>query len=254
MANDIGPSCKKRVSVSVSVSVSQGAPKGRQQKGDTGPGTHIFADFCRFSLIFGSLCKLRDLGVAQICAENRRKPQIFAGNRRCWQKPVSPICCLPFGAVQSLSLSLSLYLALESVVCCYPAATTVVFHYPYRFLPLFQERKNQPKEEVLIGSPLPERLLKKSEKSLPGPPAPGPPESLEKVSKKSFGTFSGLFPDSPDFFETFSRLGGSRGRRPLVAPYCAIPRDYLSDTPLLRAMGFLASQHGQLGAIPPPPF
>ena len=23
----------------------------------------------------------------------------------------------------------------------------------------------------------------------------------------------------------------------LVAPYCAIPRDYLSDTPLLRAMG-----------------
>ena len=27
----------------------------------------------------------------------------------------------------------------------------------------------------------------------------------------------------------------------LVAPYCAIPRDYLSDTPLLRAMGFLVS-------------
>ena len=40
----------------------------------------------------------------------------------------------------------------------------------------------------------------------------------------------------------------------LVAPYCAIPRDYLSDTPLLRAMGFLVSQHGHLGAIPPPPF
>ena len=40
----------------------------------------------------------------------------------------------------------------------------------------------------------------------------------------------------------------------LVAPYCAIPRDYLSNTPLLRAMGFLVSQHGQLGAIPPPPF
>ena len=31
----------------------------------------------------------------------------------------------------------------------------------------------------------------------------------------------------------------------LVAPYCAIPRDYLSDTPLLRAIGFLVSQHGQ---------
>ena len=40
----------------------------------------------------------------------------------------------------------------------------------------------------------------------------------------------------------------------LVAPYCAIPRDYLSDTPLLRAMGLLVSQHGQLGAIPPPLF
>ena len=39
-----------------------------------------------------------------------------------------------------------------------------------------------------------------------------------------------------------------------MAPYCAIPRDYLSDTPLLRAMGFLVSQHGQMGAIPPPPF
>ena len=42
--------------------------------------------------------------------------------------------------------------------------------------------------------------------------------------------------------------------RDLVAPYCAIPRDYLSNTPLLRAMGFLVSQYGQLGAIPPPPF
>ena len=39
-----------------------------------------------------------------------------------------------------------------------------------------------------------------------------------------------------------------------MAPYCAIPRDYLSDTPLLRAMGFLVSQHGQTGAIPPSPF
>ena len=39
-----------------------------------------------------------------------------------------------------------------------------------------------------------------------------------------------------------------------MAPYCAIPRDYLSDTPLLRAMGFLVSQYGQMGAIPPPPF
>ena len=39
-----------------------------------------------------------------------------------------------------------------------------------------------------------------------------------------------------------------------MASYCAIPRDYLSDTPLLRAMGFWVSQHDRLGAIPPPPF
>ena len=40
-----------------------------------------------------------------------------------------------------------------------------------------------------------------------------------------------------------------------MAPYCATPRDYLSDTPRACALwGFLVSQHGQLGAIPPPPF
>ena len=56
----------------------------------------------------------------------------------------------------------------------------------------------------------------------------------------------------------FKRCGSSQSEdiwgTNLVAPYCAIPRDYLSDTPLLRAMGFLVSQHGQLGAIPTPPF
>ena len=40
----------------------------------------------------------------------------------------------------------------------------------------------------------------------------------------------------------------------LVAPYSAIPQDYLSDTPPLRTMRFFVSQHSQLGAIPPPPF
>ena len=42
----------------------------------------------------------------------------------------------------------------------------------------------------------------------------------------------------------------------IVAPYRAIPRDYLSDTLLLRAVGvyFLVSHHDQLDAIPPPPF
>ena len=60
-----------------------------------------------------------------------------------------------------------------------------------------------------------------------------------------------LFLDEPPAppFPTKKDLGGWLA---LVAPFCARPRDYLSDTPLLRAMGFLVSQHGQLGAIPPP--
>ena len=40
----------------------------------------------------------------------------------------------------------------------------------------------------------------------------------------------------------------------LVAPYRAIPQDFLSDTPLSRAVLFLVSQNAQVGAIPPPPF
>ena len=39
-----------------------------------------------------------------------------------------------------------------------------------------------------------------------------------------------------------------------MAPYWAIPRDYLSDTPLTARYGVLVSQHDQLGAIPPPLF
>ena len=51
------------------------------------------------------------------------------------------------------------------------------------------------------GPETPSKSLKKVFRGLrPGTP---PPESLEKVSKKYFGTFSGLV---PDFFETFSRL------------------------------------------------
>ena len=40
----------------------------------------------------------------------------------------------------------------------------------------------------------------------------------------------------------------------LSGPILRIPRDYLSDIPLLRAMGSLVSQHDQFGAIPLPPF
>ena len=37
------------------------------------------------------------MGVTDFCRQ-QQKPQIFAGKRRVLQKPVSPICCLPFGA------------------------------------------------------------------------------------------------------------------------------------------------------------
>ena len=56
-------------------------------------GTHIFADFCRFSLIFGSLCKIQGFGshrFAQKTAGNRSFSQEAAENRRFLQKPVSP--------------------------------------------------------------------------------------------------------------------------------------------------------------------
>ena len=61
----------------------------------------------------------------------------------------------------------------------------------------------------------PEKDLKLSEKSLPGPPAPGPPESLEKVSKN----LESLKKVSKRSRKTFSRLGdfftllGFRARR-----------------------------------------
>ena len=84
-------------------------------------------------------------------------------------------------------------------------------------------------------------------------------------------TISGTFSDfrgPGDFFEDFSNFLAPRLLLPpqttyftsflllqelfvcidLVAPYCATPRDYLNDTPLLCA------QPGLLGAMPPPPF
>ena len=66
------------------------------------------------------------------------------------------------------------------------------------------------------------------------------------------------------YHDTLSEVSGqgssehSQSIKGLVPPYCASHRKtmmvYLSDIPLLRDMGFSVSQHGQLGAIPPPPF
>ena len=39
-----------------------------------------------------------------------------------------------------------------------------------------------------------------------------------------------------------------------MAPYCAIPRDYLSDVPLLRAKGVLGVSTWPIGCDNPSPF
>ena len=83
-------------------------------------------------------------------------------------------------------------------------------------------------------------LLRRHKSLLMDPPQRGPPLQLRRQPQSRTSTHP---------TRRWARLLVT-----LVAPYRAIPRDYLSDTPLLRAMGFLVSQHGQLGAIPPPPF
>ena len=52
-------------------------------------------------------------------------------------------------------------------------------------------------------------IPKKSEKSLPGPEAPGPQKVWKKSRKSPEQTFSRLFPDFSDFFKTLSRLFGA---------------------------------------------
>ena len=54
-------------------------------------------------------------------------------------------------------------------------------------------------------------IPKESEKSLPGPPALGSQKVWKKSQKSPEETFSRLFPDFSDFFETFSRLFGALG-------------------------------------------
>ena len=105
-----------------------------------------------------------------------------------------------------------------------------------------------------IGPKIATKQVKKRPKGLMVPisrahggGSPGEGGGGEGAGRVSAGNLGGL-----NFFFSGPKLPARIST--LVAPYCAIPRDYLSDTPLLRAMGFLVSQHGQLGAIPPPPF
>ena len=69
-----------------------------------------------------------------------------------------------------------------------------------------------------------------------------------KQHRDSFGT------DSVHAGGSYDLSCGDFWYNDLSGPTLCIPRDHLGDTPLFRAMGFLVSQQGQLGAIPPPPF
>ena len=71
------------------------------------------------------------------------------------------------------------------------------------------------------------------------------PEALPRTFSEPFFLAARVWPYAPL---------GVHPSKTLVAPYCAIPRDYLSDTPHSAQYGFLVSQHGQSGAIPLPPF
>ena len=84
----------------------------------------------------------------------------------------------------------------------------------------------------------------------PGMPLPGLPTPLQWVLSASSRLVQAPRLAEPHSVVLVACAVGVN----LVAPYCAIPRDYLSDTPLLRATGFLVSQHDQFGAIPPSPF
>ena len=66
------------------LSAARGSGRAKRETAKGRNRTRIahFADFCRFSLIFGSLCKSRDLGAADL----RRKPQETADFRRKSQR------------------------------------------------------------------------------------------------------------------------------------------------------------------------
>ena len=94
----------------------------------------------------------------------------------------------------------------------------------------------------------------KCPRSLPPDPSPnsdiglGFGTRIESITRPSPRTGYESASHMNEIFETIPVV------EPLLAPYCAVARDYLSDTPLLRTVGFLVSQHGQFGAIPLPLF
>ena len=92
--NIVSRNCLKYVQSNLEPSGCCRTVSGARQKGDSKREkpdpertfSQIFADFRWFS----ARSVNQGIGEAQICAENHRKPQIFAGNRRFLQKPVRP--------------------------------------------------------------------------------------------------------------------------------------------------------------------
>ena len=78
-----------------------------------------------------------------------------------------------------------------------------------------------------------------------------PPRALNSVGAATIGTRNGL---QIQLVVQRSAFTENACVGTLVAPYCAIPRDYLSDTPLLRAMGFCGVSTWPIGCDTPSPF
>ena len=111
----------------------------------------------------------------------------------------------------------------------------------------------------------PKSFKKVSREEFGTPPTPDP-EKVKKKSEKSRERLKiNYFLDFSNFLLTFSGSGVRGSQTPLgrffetfrvfgVLGSVDGGGDLNLSGPVLRAMVFLASQHGQLGAIPPPPF
>ena len=119
--------------------------------------------------------------------------------------PLPPKHCNHYQGTQGRSVS-------------YPSPSLKNLHYAFE---LFKAQLGEAFLEMLICEspdelqeslrPSGPEIPKKSEKSLPGPPAPGSQKVWKKSRKSPEQTFSRLFSDFLDFFETFSRLLGHPG-------------------------------------------
>ena len=200
-------------------------------------------------------------------AGNRRKPQIFAENRRKPQIGLCHLRCVTFSPALKYSRDAresgdsrgSPQRSMDSVDQC-----------PQVRVYLFGTRVHQ-NRAILCGCGgdlhrsallLNEVSGKRCETFATKFPkiAPKFAPNILVLSRQVEKSYPHISPDiSHQRFQISNQISPKDSlwmrRRSLSGPVLReSPRDYLSDTPLLRAVGFLVSQHGQLGAIPPPPF